>query len=105
MDVRSATDAGVRCLGRAQEFVGVDGQRGGESGKVVERKPALTRFQPAQRRHVDAGPAGDILKCQPVLHAQFAQPPPDQDVDAVLSFCLHRKGAWQFGVGACKLVA
>ena len=94
MGVRSAPDAGVLRLGRAQQFVGADGQRGGESGEVVERKSALTRFQPAQCRHVDARPAGDILQRQPVLHAQFAQPPTDPDVDAVLRFCLHGKEAW-----------
>ena len=97
MGVRSAPDAGVLRLGRAQQFVGADRQRGGESGEVVERESALTRLQPAQCRHVDARPAGDVLQRQPVLRAQFAQPPTDPDVDAVLRFCLHGKEAWHCG--------
>ena len=74
---------------------------------MVEREAALARFEPAQRRHVDARPAGDVLQRQPALHAQFPQPPPDPQIDVVLGgvfACM----ANQFGIGrrvACKLVA
>ena len=37
-------------------------------------------------------PGGDVLQRQAALHAQFPQPPPDAQVDAVLGIvCLHGK--------------
>jgi len=91
MRMRTALDAGVLRVRRAQEVVGADRQCGGESGEVVQRKAALARFQPAQCRDVDARPTCDILQRQPALHAQLAQPPTYPDVDAVVRLCLHGK--------------
>jgi len=60
---------------------------------VVEREAALARFEPAQRRHVDARAVGDVLQRQPALHAQLPQTLPDPHIDVVVgwSFCLHGK--------------
>ena len=64
---------------------------------MVQRQPSLTRLEPAERGHVDAGAAGHVLQRQTALHTQLAQPPSNPQVDIVLGdrLCLHGKLDWQ----------
>ena len=66
---------------------------------MVEGQSALTRFQPAERRHVDSRAARDVLQRQAALDAQISQASTNPQVDVVLGgvVCLHSKSDWQIG--------
>src|SRR5215217_8254810 len=95
--MRCAPYAWIGRLGRAQEFVGADRQRFGEAGEMVESESTLTGFEPAERGHVDARAAGDVLQSQAALEAQITQTSANTQVDVVFGglVCLNGKLHWQ----------
>ena len=60
---------------------------------MVECQPALTGLESAERGHVDACAAGDVLQCQATLESKISQSAANPQVDVVLGgvVCLHGK--------------
>ena len=76
-----AAHARVGPLGRVQQLVGADAERGGEPGQMVEREPALARLQAAERRDVHPRARGDRFERQAALRSQLAEPPAHMRID------------------------
>jgi NADPH-dependent 2,4-dienoyl-CoA reductase/sulfur reductase-like enzyme len=72
---------------------------------VIQREATLARLEPAQRRHVDVGPGGDLVEGQAALRTQLPQPSANAEIDVVVVrvICLHGKLAWHLRPGAGKL--
>ncbi|BBX02045.1 hypothetical protein MMOR_29810 [Mycolicibacterium moriokaense] len=90
-------------LGGTKQFVSAHRESGGQAGQMVERQPPLAGFETAQRRHVDAGPARNLVEGEPPLHAQLAEATAHPQIYTFLVFCLHGKKAWHFWPRACKV--